>query len=106
MSQQASYKIAKAFLSESVIIQWMWNYLVQIGEPILNPRNVLKNIIRLKKLEQINAYLNINSFRNKCDSLVTIAHKNIDVFLISKLKFTFLFPQLSATLKGTPHHID
>ena len=105
MSQQASYKIAKAFLSESVIIQWMWNYLVQIGASILNPRNVLKNI-RLKKLEQINAYLDINSFRNKCDSLVTIANKNIDVFLISKLKFTFLFPQLSATLKGTPHHID
>lgn len=105
MSQQASYKIAKAFLSESVIIQWMWNYLVQIGESILNPRNVLKNI-RLKKLEQINAYLNINSFRNKCDSLVTIANKNIDVFLISKLKFTFLFPQLSATLKGTHQHID
>ena len=105
MSQQESSKIAKAFLSESVIIQWMWNYLVQIGESILNPRNVLKNI-RLKKLEQINAYLDINSFRNKCDSLVTIANKNIDVFLISKLKFTFLFPQLSATLKGTPHHID
>ena len=85
----------------------MWNYVVQTRQPILNPDNILKNI-RLKNLTRlIFAHLS-NLIRNKCDSLVTIVNKNIDVFLISEKKIDSSFPTAQFHIKGyaKPYRLD
>ena len=44
-----------------------------------------------KKLEQINLYININSIRSKCETLVTIVSNNIHDFVISETKIDSSF---------------
>ena len=69
-------------------------------QPMLTPQNILKKI-GLKNLNRlIFAQLNINSIRNKFDSLVTIVKKNIDVFLISETKIDFCFPTAHFHIEG------
>ena len=62
-----------------------------------------KNINRL-----IFAQLNINSLRNKFESLQHIINKNIDVLLISETKIDSSFPSAQFHLEGyaTPYRLD
>ena len=78
------------------------------GQQILNPQNILKNI-RLKNLNRlIFSDLNVNSIQNKFDSLVTMANKNIDVFLISEIKIDSSFPGAQFHIEGyaIPYRLD
>ena len=60
----------------------------QTGDPKEIFENLrLKNVIRL-----ICAQLNINSIRNKSDSLINILNNNIDFFMISETKLDPSFP--------------
>ena len=62
-----------------------------------------KNINRL-----IFAQININSLRNKLDSLQHIINKNIDVFLSSETKVDSSFPSLQFYLERytAPYRLD
>ena len=65
-------------------------------EPISDPFEKLKNT-RLKSPNRlIIAQLNINSLRNKFDSLVRMLHNNLDILLISETKIDSSFPGKSA----------
>ena len=60
-------------------------------EPISDPFEKLKNT-RLKNPNRlIIAQLNINSLRNKFDSLVRMLHNNLDILLISETKMILHF---------------
>ena len=76
------------------------------GQLILSPQSILKNIRPKNMKRLIFADLNINSIRNKFDSLVTVAKENIDVFFISEINLPPLFRWLNSLLKGMPHLID
>ena len=56
-----------------------------------DPKEILKNL-RLKNVNRlICAQLNINSLRNKFESLINIINNNIDILMISKTKLgTFM----------------
>ena len=57
-----------------------------------NPKEILKNL-RLKNVNRlICAQLNINSIRNKFDSLVNVINNNIDILMISEAKLDPSFP--------------
>ena len=57
-----------------------------------DPKKVLKNL-RLKNVNRmICAQLNINSIRNKFNSLVDITNNNIDILMISETKLDPSFP--------------
>ena len=61
---------------------------VQTGDP----KEILKNL-RLKKVNRlICAQLNINSLRNKFESLINIINNNIDILMISETKLDLSFP--------------
>ena len=63
-----------------------------INKSFLDPHSVLKTI-RSKNLNRlIIAQLNINSLRNKFDSLVQIFDYNIDILLVSETKIDSSFP--------------
>ena len=55
-------------------------------------KKILKSI-RLKNVKRlICAHLNINSVRNKFDSLVNITNNNTDIIMISETKLDSSFP--------------
>ena len=57
-----------------------------------NPKEILKNL-RLKNVNRlICAQLNINSIKNKFDSLVNVIKNNTDVLMISETKLDLFFP--------------
>ena len=65
-----------------------------------HPNNTtLKNPNRL-----ILAQLNINSLRNKFDSLVRMLHNNLDILLISETKIDSSFP--TAQIECTTYRLD
>ena len=122
-SQQASYKITKNFVSESVynlidgelpgseesnVSANLNEASTSSGQPAWNSQNILKNIC-LKNLNILTfAHLNINSIRNRFDTVVTIVNKNIDVFLISETKIDSSFPTAQFHIEGytTPYRLD
>ena len=62
----------------------------------------LKNPNRL-----IIAQLNINSLRNKFDSLVRMLHNNLDILLISETKIDSSFPNAQFQIEGyTTYRLD
>ena len=53
------------------------------------------------------AQLNINSLRNKFDSLVETLHSNVDIILISETKIDSSFPTAQFKIEGyTTHRLD
>ena len=68
-------------------------------EPISDPFEKLKNT-RLKNPNRIIAQLNINSLRNKFDSLVRMLHNNLDILLISETKIDSSFPTAQFQIEG------
>jgi exonuclease III len=74
----------------------------------LDPCTILKNL----KLANINrpifAHININSLRNKFDSLKTIIKDNVDILVISETKLDESFPISQFTIIGysLPFRID
>ena len=57
-----------------------------------DPKEILKNL-RLKNVNRLMyAQLNINSIRNKFDSLVNIINDNINILMISEIKLNPTFP--------------
>ena len=76
-------------------------------EPILDPFEELKNT-RLKNPDRlIIAQLNINSLRNKFDSLVRMLHNDLDILLISETKTDSSFPTAQFQIEGyTTYRLD
>ena len=76
-------------------------------EPISDPFEKLKNT-RLKNPNRlIIAQLNINSERNKFDSLVRMLHNNLDILLISETKIDSSFPTAQFQIQGyTTYRLD
>ena len=75
-------------------------------EPISDPFEKLKNT-RLKNPNRlIIAQLNINSLRNKLDSLVRMLHNNLDILLISETKIDSLFPTAQFQIGYTTYRLD
>ena len=69
-------------------------------EPITDPFEKFKNT-RLKNPNRlIIAQLNINSLRNKFDSLVRMLNNNLDILLISETKVDFSFPTAQFQIEG------
>ena len=53
------------------------------------------------------AQLNINSLRNKFDSLVRMLHNNLDILLISETKTDSSFPTVQFQIEGyTTYMLD
>ena len=72
------------------------------------PHQALENIRRRNINRLIFAQLNINSLRNKFESLQHMINKNIDVLLISETKIDSSFPSAQFHLEGyaTPYRLD
>ena len=72
------------------------------------PHQALENIRRRNINRLIFAQLNINSLRNKFESLQRMINKNIDVLLISETKIDSSFPSAQFYLEGyaTPYRLD
>ena len=65
--------------------------------------------IRLKNPNRlIFAHININSFRNKFETLQQVIENNVDVLLISETKLDASFPQSQFILDGfnSPYRLD
>ena len=90
-------------------------FLTDTNSPFLSlnkgehdPETRLKNL----KLSNINrpvfAHININSLRNKLDSLKTIIRENIDILLISETKLDNSFPTSQFAINGysLPFRLD
>ena len=75
-------------------------------EPISNPFEKLKNT-RLKNPNKlIRAQLNINSLRNKFDSLTRMLHNNLDILFISETKIDSSFPTTLFQIGYTTYRLD
>ena len=72
------------------------------------PHKALENIRRRNINRLIFAQLNINSLRNKFESLQHIINKNIDVLVISETKIDSSFPSAQFHLEryATPYRLD
>ena len=72
------------------------------------PHQAFENIRRRNINRLIFAQLNINSLRNKFESLQHMINKNIDVLLISETKIDSSFPSAQFHLEGypTPYRLD
>ena len=73
-----------------------------------DPKEVLKNL-RLKNVNRlICAQLNINSIRNKFNSLVDIINNNTDILMISETKLDPSFPNCQFHIHGfsEPYRFD
>ena len=71
-------------------------------------KEILKNL-RLKNVNMlIRAQLNMNSIRNKFDSLVNIINSNIDMLMISETKLDPSFPNGQFHIHGfsEPYRLD
>ena len=73
-----------------------------------DPEEILKNL-RLKNVNRlICAQLNINSIRNKFDSLINLINNNIDILMISETKLDPSFPTGQFHIHGfsEPYRFD
>ena len=72
------------------------------------PHKALENIRRKNINRLIFAQLNVNSLRNKFESLQHIINKNTDVLLVSETKTDSSFPSAQFDLEGyaTPYRLD
>ena len=73
-----------------------------------DPKEILKNL-RLKNVNRlICAQLNINSLRNKFESLINIINNNIDILMISETKLDISFPTGQFHIHGfsEPYRFD
>ena len=70
------------------------------------PHKDLENMRRKNINRLIFVQLNINSLRNKFESLQHIINKNIDVLLISETKIDSSFPSAQFHLEGYATHTD
>ena len=66
----------------------------------LDPYSNIENIRSKNPNGLITAQLNINSLRNKFDSLAEILHSNVDILLISKTKTDSSFPAAQFIIEG------
>ena len=75
---------------------------------IPEPHKALENIRRKNINRLILAKLNVNSLRNKFESLQHIINKNTDVLLVSETKIDSPFPSARFDLEGyaTPYRLD
>ena len=72
----------------------------QLTEYVLSPRVVLKSL-KLKNANKIiMGHLNINSLRNKFESLKYIVDKNVDILLISETKLNDTYPSSQFLIEG------
>ena len=76
-------------------------------EPISDPFEKLKNTKLKNPNKLIIAQLNINSLRNKFDSLVRMLQNNLDIQLISETKTDSSFPTAQFQIEGyTTYRLD
>ena len=70
------------------------NVLDSSRNPLLDPMQELEQIRQKNSNRLIVAQLNINSIRNKFDSLIEIVKENVDILLISETKIDSSFPKV------------
>ena len=70
------------------------NVLDSSRNPLLDPMQELEQIRQKNSNRLIVAQLNINSVRNKFDSLIEIVKENVDILLISETKIDSSFPKV------------
>ena len=83
-------------------------YLIFLKNNLSGTNSSLQNIRKDNLNKLIFAHLNINSIRNKFDSLADIIKDNIDTFMISETKVDDFFPDGQFFLDGfgTPFRLD
>ena len=79
-----------------------------VSENDLSPRERLKRLKMKNANKMVIGHLNINSIRNKFDSLKYIIDKNVDILLISETKLNDTFPESQFLIQGfhTPYRKD
>ena len=75
---------------------------------IVEIQKKIQKSLRLKNLNRlICAHLNINSVKNKLDSLLNITNNNVGILTISERKLDSSFPmRYSFSFMNFPNHID
>ena len=76
------------------------NVLDLSRNPLLDPMQELEQIRQKNSNRLIVAQLNINSIRNKFDSLVEMVKENVDILLISETKIDSSFPKVQFHIDG------
>ena len=73
-----------------------------------NPKDLLKNIKKDNLNRLIIAQININSLRNKFDSLNTIINGNVDILVVNETKLDSSFPNQQFAMEGfsLPYRMD
>ena len=67
---------------------------------VLDPKTGLKEMKIRSPDKLILGHVNINSIRNKFDSLIYMADKNVDIFLISEAKLDDSLPSAQFKTEG------
>ena len=77
-------------------------------DPEHDPYSILNSLRCLNPTKVIFAHLNINSIRNKFDSLRDMVSNNIDILLISETKIDDSFPSAQFSMAGfsIPYRLD
>ena len=70
------------------------------GSEVLNPYQILKQIKRKNENRLIIGQININSLRNKFQSLETLIKGNIDILVITESKLDGSFPTQQFAIEG------
>ena len=76
------------------------NVLDLSRNPLLDPMQELEQTRQKNSNRLIVALLNINSIRNKFDSLVEMVKENVDILLISETKIDSSFPKVQFHIDG------
>ena len=78
------------------------------GSEVLNPYQILKQIKRKNENRLIIGQININSLRNKFQSLETLIKGNIDILVITESKLDGSFPTQQFAIEGysLPYRCD
>ena len=72
----------------------------KVTDDDLSPKKVLNNLKILNVNKIVIGHLNINSIRNKFESLKYIIDKNVDILLISETKLDDTFPENQFCISG------
>ena len=74
----------------------------------VKPQNLIKSLRLSKKKNIIVSYLNINSIRNKFDSIQEMVAQNVDVLCLAETKLDSSFPESQFLLENfkKPYRLD
>ena len=84
------------------------NVSTSLSSALSNPSDNLKNIKKDNLNRLIIGQININSLRNKFDSLIAIINGNIDILVVNETKLDSSFPTQQFVMEGyaQPYRLD